>query len=191
MLYDWPHQVYQKLGPPMKMETVREQFIAGEVRRYAVLLDDRLQPTFVIGSVPAAAGAFSGNAVIVISPAMLDPSQFSDNDIRFILAHEVGHIVRLDSYRFWTKWTRRGAEEREADADRIAVQLVGCVAMREAIDRHWSEFMKGYQEEGDHHPHPVARFHMACPSEVNAKKGSQLVSWFGGHNRLEGKAKFT
>ena len=27
MLYDWPHQVYQRLGPRMGAATVREQFV--------------------------------------------------------------------------------------------------------------------------------------------------------------------
>lgn len=162
MLYDWPHQVYQKLGPRMGAVTAREQFIIQEVDDYARRLRLRLNPTFVIGSVPAAAGAFSGNAVIVVSPAMLDLAKFSDNDVRFILAHEVGHVARLDSYRFWTRWTDSGAAARELDADRIAVRLVGCDAMRETVARHWHEFLKGYQEEGDYHPHPERRLSEVC-----------------------------
>lgn len=163
MLYDWPYQIYQRLGPRMSETTARERFIVQEVGAYAGRLQLRLKPTFVVGSVPASAGAFSGNAVIVISPEMLDVSKWSDNEVRFILAHEVGHIARLDAYRFWTRWTERGAEGRESDADHIAVGLVGCRAMEEAVARYWGEFMKGYQEKGDHHPHPSQRLRHACP----------------------------
>lgn len=113
--------------------------------------------TFFICSAPAAAGAFFGNAVIIVSPAMLDSEKFSDNDIRFILAHEVGHVARLDAYRFWTRWPDSGAAARELDADRIAVRLVGCEAMKETIARHRNEFLKGCQEKGGHHPHPNMR----------------------------------
>ncbi|WP_371765579.1 M48 family metalloprotease [Massilia sp.] len=177
MLYDWPHQVYQKVGPRMPEATSREHLIVQEVTAYATRLNLRLKPTFVVGIVPASVGALSGNAVIVISPEMLDPMKFTDNDVRFILAHEVGHITRLDAYRFWTRWTDRGAEARELDADRIAVTLVGCDAMKETVAHHWDEFMKGYQEEGDHHPHPSARLQHACPgpgpiqNAVVAKRG--------------------
>lgn len=163
MLYDWPYQIYQRLGPRMSETTARERFIVQEVRAYANRLQLRLKPTFVIGSVPASAGAFSGNAVIVIPPEMMDASKWSDNEVRFILAHEVGHIARLDAYRFWTRWTERGAEGRESDADNIAVSLVGCLAMEETVARYWGEFMKGYQEKGDHHPHPSQRLQHACP----------------------------
>jgi Zn-dependent protease with chaperone function len=162
MLYDWPHQVYRNLGPRMPAGTERQRLIATAVDVYAHRLRLRLTPTFVIGSAPASAGSFSGNAVIVISPAMLDPAKYSDNDVTFILAHEVGHIARLDAYRFWTRWTRGGAAAREIDADRIAVRLVGCGAMRETVMHHWSSFMQGYQEEGDYHPHPSTRLHQVC-----------------------------
>jgi len=175
MLYDWPHQVYQKVGPLMSETTAREHFIVQEVKDYARRLNLRLKPTFVVGIVPGSVGALSGNAVIVISPEMLDPTKFTDNDVRFILAHEVGHITRLDAYRFWTRWTDRGAEARELDADRIAVTLVGCYAMKETVAHHWDEFMKGYQEEGDHHPHPSARLQHACPRPGPMQNGSDAV----------------
>ena len=178
MLYDWPHQVYQKLGPRMGAATAREQFIVQEVDDYARRLRLRLNPTFVIGSAAAAAGAFSGNAVIVVSPGMLDREKFSDNDVRFILAHEVGHVARLDAYRFWTRWTDGGAAARELDADRIAVRLVGCGAMKETVARHWHEFLKGYQEEGDHHPHPDTRLSEVCgePSALRDDERSGLAN---------------
>lgn len=163
MLYDWPYQIYQRLGPRMSETTARERFIVQEVDAYADRLQLRVKPTFVVGSVPASAGAFSGNAVIVISRDMLDPSKWSDNEVRFILAHEIGHIARLDAYRFWTRWTESGAEGRESDADHIGVGLVGCRAMEETVARYWGEFMKGYQEKGDHHPHPSQRLRHACP----------------------------
>lgn len=143
--------------------TAREHLIVQEVNAYAKRLSVRLRPTFVVGGVPASAGALSGNAVIVISPEMLDPTKFTDNDVRFILAHEIGHITRLDAYRFWTRWTDHASEARELDADRIAVTLVGCEAMKETVAHHWNEFMLGYQEEGNHHPHPSARLRYACP----------------------------
>jgi Zn-dependent protease with chaperone function len=162
MLYDWPHQVYRKLGPRMSLDSDRSRLIAQQFDDYAQRLRMVVKPTFVLGSVPASAGAFSGNAVVVISPDMLDPAKFSDNDVRFILAHELGHIARLDAYRFWTRWTNQAAEVRELDADRIAVRLVGCAAMREAVLHHWAEFMKGYWEDGDHHPHPAERLHQVC-----------------------------
>jgi Zn-dependent protease with chaperone function len=162
MLYDWPHQVYRNLGPRMAAATERERLIVTAVDAYAGRLHLRLTPTFVIGSAPASAGSFSGNAVIVISSAMLNPMKYSDNDVRFILAHEVGHIARLDAYRFWTRWTRGAAAAREIDADRIAVRLVGCSAMRETVMHHWSNFMLGYQEEGDYHPHPNTRLQAVC-----------------------------
>jgi len=162
MLYDWPYQVYRKLGPGMPEVTVREQFIAAQFHDYARRLRVDVKPTFVIGAAPASVGAFSGNAVIVISPEMLDPAKFTDNDVRFILAHELGHIARLDAYRFWTRWTSEAAEGREIDADRIAVRVTGCDAMRETVAHHWDEFLKGYQEEGDHHPHPAVRLREVC-----------------------------
>lgn len=162
MLYDWPHQVYRNLGPRMPMATEREQLIVAAVDAFAGRLHLHLAPTFVIGRAPASAGSFSGNAVIVISPAMLDPAMYSDNDVRFLLAHEVGHIARLDAYRFWTRWTRAAAAAREIDADRIAVRLVGCGAMRETVNRHWSNFVQGYHEKGDYHPYPSTRLHDAC-----------------------------
>ena len=34
--------------------------------------------------------------------------------------------------------------------------------MKETVARHWHEFLKGYQEEGDHHPHPDARLSEVC-----------------------------
>lgn len=169
MLYDWPHQVYQKLGPRMPQVSARERFIARQVDEDARRLQLQLKPTFIIGSVPASAGAFSGNAVIVISPGMLDPTKYTDNDVRFLLAHELGHIARLDAYRFWTRWTAGAAEAREVDADRIAVRVVGCDAMRETVVHHWDEFMKGYKDEGDHHPHPDKRFQEACGSLSRAQ----------------------
>jgi Zn-dependent protease with chaperone function len=169
MLYDWPHQVYQKLGPPMPRVSVRERFISQQVDEYASRLQLQVTPTFVVGSVPASAGALSGNAVIVVSPGMLDPTKYTDNDVRFLLAHELGHVARLDAYRFWTRWTEEAAEAREIDADRIAVRLAGCEAMREVIVRHWGEFMKGYKEAEDHHPHPDKRFQEACGSLSRAK----------------------
>lgn len=162
MLYDWPHQIYRNLGPRMPAATGRERLIVTAVDVDARRLHLRLTPTFVIGSAPASAGSFSGNAVIVISPSMLDPQQYSNNDVRFILAHEVGHIARLDAYRFWTRWTRGGAATREIDADRIAVRLVGCGAMRETVMHHWSNFILGYHEQGDYHPHPSTRLRDAC-----------------------------
>lgn len=103
MLYDWPHRVYQRLGPRMGAAAVREQFVVKEVDDYTRRLRLRLNPTFFIGRAPAAARVFSGNAVILVSLAMLDPEKFSDNDVRFILAHEVGHVARPDPYRFWTR----------------------------------------------------------------------------------------
>lgn len=169
MLYDWPHQVYQKLGPRMPQVSARERFIVQQVAEYADRLHLRLKPTFVLGSAPASAGAFSRNAVIVVSPGMLDPSKFTDDDVRFILAHELGHVARLDAYRFWTRWTDGGAEAREIDADRIAVRVVGCDAMRETIAHHRDEFLKGYREDGDHHPHPDKRWQAACGSLSRAK----------------------
>jgi hypothetical protein len=169
MLYDWPHQVYQKLGPRMPQVSARERFVAQQVDEYARRLNLRIEPTFIVGPVPASAGAFSGNAVIVISHGMLDSSKYTDNDVRFILAHEVGHIARLDAYRFWTRWSDGAAEAREIDADRIAVRVVGCEAMRETIDHHRAEFLKGYNEEGDHHPHPDRRFEQACGPLSRAK----------------------
>jgi hypothetical protein len=162
MLYDWPYQVYQKLGPLMPLSSNRERFIVRQVDDYARRLQLKIKPTFVIGSVPASAGALSGNAVIVVSPGMLDPTGYSDNDVRFFLAHELGHIARLDAYRFWTRWTDAAADVREIDADRIAVRLTGCGAMREAIAHHRDEFMKGYKQAGDHHPHPDTRYEAAC-----------------------------
>jgi Zn-dependent protease with chaperone function len=163
MLYDWPHQVYQKLGPRMGQTTVREHLIVEQFQSHVRRLHLSVRPTFVVGPVPASAGAFSGNAIIVISSAMLDPAKFSDNDVRFIVAHEAGHIARLDVYRFWTRWTRGASEAREIDADKIAVRLVGCAPMVEAITHHWDEFMKGYRDDSDHHPHPSDRLRAACP----------------------------
>lgn len=162
MVYDWPHQVYRKVGPPMSVVTAREQFIAHEVTKYAQQLDMVLKPHLVVGPVPASAGALSGNAVIVVSPAMLDIAQFSDNEIRYVLAHEVGHLARLDAYRFWTKWNRDASAAKEFDADRIAVRLVGCGPMQETVARHWNEFVKGFEEEADFHPHPTHRLAAAC-----------------------------
>jgi Zn-dependent protease with chaperone function len=167
MLYDWPHQVYRKIGPPMQQVTERERFIAEQVDSYSKSLRARIKPIFVMGPVPASAGAFSRNAVIVISRDMLDPRRFTDNDIRFILAHEVGHIVRLDAYRFWTRWTTAGAEAREIAADKLGVELVGCDAMRETVAHHWAEFMKGYEDDKDHHPHPETRLREACGASAN------------------------
>lgn len=189
MLYDWPYQIYQKLGPRMSETTARERFIVQEVSAYASRLRLRLKPTFVVGSVPASAGAFSGNAVIVIPLEMLDASKWSDNEVRFILAHEVGHIARLDAYRFWTRWTERGAEGRENDADRIAAGLVGCKAMEETIARYWGEFMKGYQEKGDHHPHPSHRLQHACLGHgvANQALSARLMDgWGSGQEQSSG-----
>lgn len=162
MIYDWPHQVYQKLGPRMPEESMREQFIVRETKELADRLDLRIKPTFVMGSAPASAGAFSGNAVIVVSPELLDRSRFSDEEVRFILAHEIGHIARLDAYRFWTRWTHTAAENRELDADRVAVLLVGCDAMTVTVFHHWSEFLKGFTDDRDHHPYPATRLAHAC-----------------------------
>lgn len=169
MLYDWPHQVYQKLGPQMPHVSARQRFVVQQVDEYARRLNLQVEPTFVVGPVPASAGAFSGKAVIVVSQDMLDPGKYSDNDVRFLLAHELGHIARLDAYRFWTRWSDSAAEAREIDADRIAVRVVGCAAMRETVVQHWAEFMKGYNEEGDHHPHPDTRFQQACGPLSRAK----------------------
>lgn len=162
MLYDWPYQVYQKIGPRMPATTVREKFITAQFHDYAQQLRIPVKPAFVIGPAPASAGALSGNAVVVISPEMLDPDKFSDNDVRFILAHELGHIARLDAYRFWTRWTDAASETREIDADRIGVRVAGCDAMRETVAHHWNEFLKGYEDDVDHHPHPDRRLREAC-----------------------------
>ena len=162
MIYDWPNQVYQKLGPRMPEVSMREQFIVRQTMALADRLDLRIKPTFVMGSAPASAGAFSGNAVIVVSPEILNESHFGDDEVRFILAHEIGHIARLDAYRFWSRWTQHAAENRELDADRIAVLLVGCDAMTVTVTRHWNEFLKGFTDDHDHHPHPAARLAHAC-----------------------------
>jgi Zn-dependent protease with chaperone function len=162
MLYDWPHQVYRKIGPPMAVSTPRQQFIVGAVTDFASRLKMRIKPTFVMGPAPASAGSFSGAAVVVISPSMLDSTRFTDSDLNFILAHEIGHLARLDAYRFWTRWSDASAEARESDADRIAVSLVGCAAMRATIDHHWGEFLDGFKDPHDHHPHPEARYAAVC-----------------------------
>lgn len=80
----------------MSVATAREQSIVQEVGDYARRLRLRLNPAFVIGSAPAAAGAFFGNAVIVISLAMLDLAKFGDTGVRLFLP------TKLDMWRDWT-----------------------------------------------------------------------------------------
>lgn len=146
----------------MPMETAREKFILSRVSDYAHRLHTNIRPIFRVGEEPASAGALSGASVIIVSPAMLDQTKFTDHDIEFILAHEVGHLTRLDAYRFWTTWRRDWAEKRESAADVIGVSLVGCAAMLEAIRNHREEFMLGYLAHIDPHPHPQQRYTVAC-----------------------------
>lgn len=169
MLYDWPYQVYQKIGPRMDQATARERFIIEHVAHYSDRLGLQIRPAFVVGPVAASAVAFSGNAVIVVSAEMLDSKRYSDDDVRFILGHELGHVLRLDTYRFWTRWTNSAAARREIAADRIAVRVAGCAAMRMTIANHRAEFMKGFLDDRDHHPHPDQRYQEAC-GDFRARK---------------------
>ena len=146
----------------MPIETARENFISDRVKEYAQRLHADIRPVFRVGEVPSSAGALSGASVIIVSPAMLDPAKFTEHDIEFILAHEVGHLFRHDAYRFWTTWRRDWAEKRESAADVIGVRLVGCAAMAEAIRNHREAFMLGYLAHTDPHPHPQLRYEIAC-----------------------------
>lgn len=158
----WPYTVYHRIGQPMPLDTPREKFIVAKVYEYSKRRGQALQVTFRVGEVPSSAGALTGASVIIVSPAMLDPQKFSDPDVEFILAHEVGHLERHDAYRFWTTWRRTWAEARESAADVIGVSLVGCQAMAEAIRNHREAFMIGYLDHSDPHPHPQRRYDFAC-----------------------------
>jgi Zn-dependent protease with chaperone function len=168
-IYNWPYTVYQNIGHAMQFETAREKYISSKVTEYAKELGIKVKTNFRVGQVPSSAGALSGASVIIISPAMLDAMQFSDKDIQFVLAHEVGHLARYDAYRFWTTWRREWAERRESAADVIAVKLTGCDAMAEAIKNHGEEFMLGYLDHEDPHPHPFDRYSRACANRVQTR----------------------
>lgn len=161
-VYSWPYTVYGKLGSLMPQVTPRELLIVTTVNGFAKQRKIAVRPTFRVGVVAASAGAFSGRAVILVSPAMLDEKRFSDGEIRFILGHEIGHIERFDAYRFWTKWNRAWAERRELEADKIGSELAGCSAMASTIKNHYAEFFEGFVSESDPHPHPATRFAHAC-----------------------------
>ena len=162
-VYSWPYTVYGKIGSPMPLQTDRQKLIADSVARFAQVRKITIFPKFRIGSVPASAGALSGQAVVIVSPSMLEPDKFSDQEVEFILAHEVGHLERHDAYRFWTTWRRAWAEERELAADKIGVELTSCQAMSETIRRHVVEFMAGFSNHNDPHPHPQRRLQISCP----------------------------
>lgn len=164
-IYSWPYTIYQNIGRPMQTQTPREIYISSKVHQYVRAVGLNIKPIFRIGEVPSSAGALSGASVIIVSPAMLDQKRFSERDLDFILAHEVGHLARYDAYRFWTTWRRDWAEQRELAADAFAAKLAGCKAMAEAIKNHDHDFLLGYLDHEDPHPHPVDRYSRACGGE--------------------------
>lgn len=161
-IYSWPYLVYRNIGTPMPVKTARTELVKNLTRDYAQRLGLKLRVDFRVGTAAASAGAFSGASVIVVTHDMLNEHAFSDAEVAFIIAHEVGHLARYDAYRFWTTWDRAWAEEREHRADIIGVKLAGCKAMLATVERHRSQFMAGFHNSADPHPHPDSRLGRAC-----------------------------
>lgn len=159
---EWPYVVYSKTGENMKNKTQREKYITSITSEYSNRINLYSSIDFRINSFPGSAGSLAGNSIIFISKDMLDEKKYSDGDINFIISHEIGHLKRYDAYRFWTKWKRSWAEEMELNADKIAVSLSGCHPMLEIIKRHNKEFMIGYEDKNDPHPHPIERLKKVC-----------------------------
>jgi Zn-dependent protease with chaperone function len=97
---------------------------------------------------------------------LLNESSFSDSEVTFVLTHEVGHIKRHDSYRPWARAYRKWAEDRELQTDIIGAQLSGCEAMKSLLTRHRKEFIAGWKDESDPHPHPDVRYGVSIDGSV-------------------------
>lgn len=158
----WPYVVYSNTGTMMNDETQREKFIRSIAFDYSKKMKINGNIHFRINNVAGSAGSFSGESIIFISKEMLNTKIYSDNDVRFIIGHELGHIKRYDAYRFWTKWNRSLAEDRELKADKIATNIIGCEPMIEIINNHLKEFMIGYYDDIDPHPNPFIRLKESC-----------------------------
>lgn len=118
------------------------------------------KPVLVLGPSIASASSGTGYAIISIGPELIDESSVSDEDLRAIIAHEIGHIVRDDSHRI--RWFRSQAEDHELSADRIAGQLVGCDAFKSLVNNQLKRFENAFWNEKDPHPSPAKRIRAAC-----------------------------
>lgn len=105
---------------------------------------------------------FQGPARIGVSPEMLDPKAYSDDEVRFILAHEMTHIKNHDWLRFWNEYVQTWAEKKELEADAVAGQLAGCAAARSFFNKEWNAAVAAFINDVDHHPHPEQRINVAC-----------------------------
>lgn len=150
----------------------REILIRETSERFSKLAGLVHTPYLVISNNTSSTSGPFGYSVITIEPDLLDESKFSDEDVRAVLGHEVGHISRSDSYRVWTKLSRVWAESRELNADRVAGQLAGCAAFRSLVNRHIYLFKGAYENSIDPHPAPQHRIDAACAADLKNKNTS-------------------
>lgn len=145
-------------------ESAREKLIHEVAAAYATKAGLDQAPDLVISKdprAPLAARAILFNGIIAVSPSLLDPTKYTDDDVRGVVAHEIGHLVRWDSYRVWNQFDADWAREKELAADTFAAGITSCEIMHALIRNHLDGAMAGYNNPDDPHPHPDARMKAA------------------------------
>ncbi len=88
---------------------------------------------------------------------MLHPEVFNDDDVKGIVAHEIGHLLHWDTYRYWKIASTDSRKNIELKADKEGGKLAGCKLMQELFRRHYKEALAGWNNRDDPHPHPEER----------------------------------
>lgn len=161
--------------PLVDEETERGKFMLAALEELSRKAGHSPVPDLVVAELAYSTSSLVGWSVVAVDQSMFDPLHFSDDDVRAVIAHEIGHIVRLDSYKPWRKKIRSLGEEKELAADGFAARMVGCEVWRSFAERHYAKMMNGFRNEEDPHPHPDARRDVCIPSGENAPPTSGSV----------------
>lgn len=88
---------------------------------------------------------------ILLSEAVFNEAAYSDAQVRALLAHELAHGARWDSYRYYTKISSLSVE-KERKADCLGARLAGEDAMVELFTHHKHEVDQAAKDHDDLHP---------------------------------------
>lgn len=157
-----PSKLALLTSQPFPEDTQRKAFISLTVDEMSRATNLNLTPVVRLGDKTSAVSSIFGPAIIEIESDLLNEDLFSDDDIRVIIGHEVGHIARHDTYRFWTKFRRTWGEEREFSADHWAGRLAGCSAFKDLVARNIEKFERAHANSRDPHGAPSQRIKAAC-----------------------------
>ena len=152
-----------KVKPLPEPDTPRARFIVQEVKLLSARIGLPSTPLVFLGQNTHSVHSLWLPNYIAVDRTMLDPSQYGDNEIIFVLGHELAHINNRDGIRLRWQPDAAWSYRREYLADETGAALAGCAAMAQTISRHYDTFNDGAKDPSDPHPSPEDRLQHSCP----------------------------